>query len=60
MTIKVMTYNILNGGIGREQAILDVIRSIQPDIVILQEVYTPDLLQNLGAALENGAVLCRW
>ncbi len=49
--MKVMTYNILNGGIGREKVILEVIRSVQPDIVILQEVYTPDFLQDLGTAL---------
>ena len=49
--MKVMTYNILNGGVGREQAILKVVQSIQPDIVILQEVYTSDFLQDLGTAL---------
>ena len=47
-----MTYNILNGGAGREQLILSVIQSIQPDIVILQEVYTPKFLQDLADALE--------
>jgi endonuclease/exonuclease/phosphatase family metal-dependent hydrolase len=49
--MKVMTYNILNGGVGREQAILEVIQSVQPDIVILQEVYTSEFLQVLGTAL---------
>jgi endonuclease/exonuclease/phosphatase family metal-dependent hydrolase len=52
MTIKVMSYNILNGGVGREQAILEVVQSVRPDILVLQEVYTPDLLQALGAALD--------
>jgi endonuclease/exonuclease/phosphatase family metal-dependent hydrolase len=51
MIMKVMTYNILNGGVGREQDILEVIQSVQPDIAILQEVYTPDFLQDLGMAL---------
>ena len=50
--MKIMTYNILNGGAGREQLILSVIQSIQPDIVILQEVYTPKFLQDLADALE--------
>jgi endonuclease/exonuclease/phosphatase family metal-dependent hydrolase len=49
--MKVMTYNILNGGIGREQSIFEVIRSVQPDIVILQEVYEATFVQNLGMAL---------
>ena len=47
-----MTYNILDGGVGRERAIVEVIQSVQPDIVILQEVYTPDFLQELGTALK--------
>ena len=50
--MKVMTYNILDGGEGRKKAILEVIRSIQPDIVILQEVYTPDFLQDLATVLD--------
>lgn len=49
--MKVMTYNVLDGGVGREQAILEVIQSVQPDIVILQEVYTSDFLQDLGTVL---------
>jgi len=50
--MKVMSYNILNGGVGREQAILEVMQSVRPDIAILQEVYTPAFLQDLGAALD--------
>ena len=50
--MKVMTYNILNGGEGREQAILEVIQAVQPDIVILQEVYTSDFLRELGTVLD--------
>lgn len=46
-----MTYNILNGGVGREQSILEVLQAVQPDIVILQEVYSPGFLQNLGTTL---------
>jgi exodeoxyribonuclease-3 len=49
--MKVMTYNILNGGVGREPAILEVIQSVGPDIVILQEVYTPGLVRDLATAL---------
>lgn len=52
MTLKVMTYNILNGGEGREPLILDVIQSIQPDLLVLQEVYTPDFLQYLANELQ--------
>lgn len=51
MTLKVMTYNILDGGVGREQYILEVLQSTRPDILVLQEVYTLDFLQQLGSAL---------
>lgn len=53
--MKVMTYNIWNGGEGREQSILEVIQSVQPDIVVLQEVYNSTFLQNLGMALNMHA-----
>jgi endonuclease/exonuclease/phosphatase family metal-dependent hydrolase len=49
--MKLMTYNILNGGVGREQAILEVISSVQPDVVVLQEVFEASFLDNLGVAL---------
>ena len=50
--MRVMTYNILNGGKGREAYILDVIQTETPDLVVLQEVYDEDILiflsQHLG------------
>lgn len=49
--MRVMTYNILDGGVNREAYILDVIRSAQPDVVILQEVYTEDFLKSLSHSL---------
>jgi endonuclease/exonuclease/phosphatase family metal-dependent hydrolase len=47
-----MTYNILDGGIGRESYILDVLRAIQPDVIVLQEVLHADFAQTLGRALD--------
>jgi exodeoxyribonuclease III len=52
MSIRVMTYNILDGGEGRATYILEVLRTVQPDIAILQEVYEADFVQNLGNALK--------
>jgi len=49
--MKLMTYNILDGGVGREQSILEVISSVQPDVVVLQEVFEAGFLDNLGVAL---------
>ena len=37
MTFRLLTYNILKGGIGRTQAIADVINACHPDLVLLQE-----------------------
>jgi len=51
MSLRVMTYNILNGGEGRESYISDVIQTAQPDVVILQEVYTEEFLKSLAALL---------
>jgi endonuclease/exonuclease/phosphatase family metal-dependent hydrolase len=46
-----MTYNILNGGENRESYISDVIQTAQPDLVILQEVYTEAFLKSLATML---------
>src|SRR5690349_6708769 len=35
--LRVMTYNIRFGGVGREKLIADVIKHVEPDIVLLQE-----------------------
>jgi exonuclease III len=46
-----MTYNILNGGIGREQFILKVLEENQPDIIILQEVYESSPIEDFASSL---------
>lgn len=51
MSLRVMTYNVLNGGENREGYILEVIQTAQPDIVILQEVYTEKFLENVSRPL---------
>ena len=38
MTIRVMTWNILYGGVGRESLIRDVVGAIAPDIAVFTEV----------------------
>lgn len=37
MTLRLLSYNIRYGGTGRESAIAEVIRSANPDVVLLQE-----------------------
>ena len=46
-----MTYNILDGGENREQYILQVIQAVNPDAVILQEVFYADVLKELAHVL---------
>jgi endonuclease/exonuclease/phosphatase family metal-dependent hydrolase len=48
MSLRVMTYNILDGGENREAHILDVIQAVSPDVVILQEVFAEELLKILS------------
>ena len=47
-----MTYNILDGGENRESLICEVIKEANPDVVILQEVYTEEFLKFLSQSLE--------
>jgi endonuclease/exonuclease/phosphatase family metal-dependent hydrolase len=51
MQLKVLTYNVLDGGAGREALILQVLQQARPDIVILEEVYDAPFVEHLGQAL---------
>jgi exodeoxyribonuclease-3 len=52
VTLRLLTYNILYGGAGREAPLIDVIRDTQPDIVILQEATNPAVLERLCVGAE--------
>jgi exodeoxyribonuclease III len=52
MSLRVMTYNILDGGEGREKYLLEVLQTAQPDIAILQEVFHEGFVQNLASTLK--------
>ncbi len=51
-SIKVLTYNVLDGGHGREPLIQSVIEHARPDLVVLQEVYEARFVRDLGQALQ--------
>jgi len=51
MSLRVMTYNILDGGEKREAHILKVIQLAKPDVVVLQEVFTEEFLKFLSHSL---------
>jgi endonuclease/exonuclease/phosphatase family metal-dependent hydrolase len=50
-TFRLMTYNILDGGVGREAAVIEVIQAAAPDVVVVQEVMQPAVLEQMAAAL---------
>jgi len=52
MPLRVMTYNILEGGADREAYIQQVIQTVNPHLVILQEVTDPKILVSLAEACQ--------
>ena len=56
MTIRLLSYNIQRGGAGREDALLSVIRSCHPDIVVFQEATRPAVVEHLAKA--SGMSVC--
>ena len=51
MALRLMTYNILDGGAGREDYILQVLQTVRPDVAVLQEVFHVGFVQDLANAL---------
>jgi endonuclease/exonuclease/phosphatase family metal-dependent hydrolase len=47
--LRLLSYNIRYGGVGRETAIASVIRACSPHIVILQEATRPRVVEQLAA-----------
>jgi exodeoxyribonuclease-3 len=50
-TLRIMTYNILFGGVGREQLIRDVVGAIRPDIAVFTEVTSADSFDLIAEAV---------
>ena len=50
--VRILSYNIRRGGVGREVALASVIRAVHPDIVVLEEATRPDVVERL--ALDTG------
>ncbi|MCZ7668650.1 MAG: hypothetical protein M5U34_16385 [Chloroflexi bacterium] len=49
--IRVLTYNILDGGDQREALILKTLKATNPDIVMLQEVFDSTPLKDFASHL---------
>ena len=48
MKFRLLTYNILKGGTGREALIAHVINSCTPDLVLLQEATRPSTIERIA------------
>ena len=46
--MRLLTYNILKGGVGRAEAIAEVIRAASPDVVALQEAVDPAVVERIA------------
>jgi exodeoxyribonuclease-3 len=47
--MRLLTYNIRYGGVGREDPLAAVIEACAPDVVVLQEATRPDVVERLAA-----------
>jgi endonuclease/exonuclease/phosphatase family metal-dependent hydrolase len=48
--MRIASYNIQFGGVGREQALGEVVRSLEPDVVVLQEANDPRVVRSVAEA----------
>jgi len=48
--VRLLTYNIRDGGVGRVGALAAVVNHCAPDLVVLQEAVRPDVVEALAAA----------
>jgi endonuclease/exonuclease/phosphatase family metal-dependent hydrolase len=46
--LRVLSYNIRRGGVGREESLAGIIGGCAPDLVVLQEAYRPAVVQRLA------------
>ncbi len=48
MILKLLSYNIRFGGIGREALLAEVIKKVSPDLVVFQEATAPRVIEKLA------------
>jgi endonuclease/exonuclease/phosphatase family metal-dependent hydrolase len=54
VTLRILSYNIMRGGAGREAALAEIITACKPDLVILQEAMRPSVVQDLASRCGMG------
>jgi len=57
--MRLLTYNILKGGQMREAEIIEVIQSVTPDVVVVQEVLEVERFQQIATVLGMSPFLAR-
>lgn len=50
MILRLLSYNIRFGGLGREQALAETIVAAAPDLVVFQEATHPEVIERLAGA----------
>jgi len=50
VTLKLLSYNIRFGGVGREESLAETIKAADPDLVVFQEAIYPDVIERLASA----------
>ena len=50
MILKLLSYNIRFGGLGREDALIKVIKLVAPDLVVFQEAIHPAVIERISIA----------
>ena len=51
MTLRLLSYNIRFGGLGREQELAETIVAAAPDLVVFQEAIDPNVIERLAEAV---------
>jgi exodeoxyribonuclease III len=46
--LRLLTYNVRYGGVGRDTALAAVVRAAHPDVVVLQEATRPDVIARVA------------
>jgi exodeoxyribonuclease-3 len=59
VTLRLVSYNIRFGGRRRRELIADVLRSTEPDLVVLQEAVDPAVVAWLGSELDLPVVIAQ-
>jgi exodeoxyribonuclease-3 len=55
MSLRLVSYNIRYGGVGRESALANTLRALEPDVVLLQEATHPAVVETIARALGMSA-----